>query len=120
MQTLKEKMTLLGRLQKRPEFLRVAKEGRHWVSKGITLQAAPNEMEHPRFGLTITKKIYKQAVKRNRIRRRMRSVAYEVLSQHAQDGYDFVLIGKTETLDRPYPNLVKDLKWCLKKLELLK
>lgn len=113
-------MELIGRLQKRPEFLHVAKNGKRWVSKGIILQAVENNLEQSRFGLTITKKIYKQAVKRNRIRRRMRALAYDILSENAKSGYDFVLIGKTETLDRPYPDLVKDLKWCLKKLELLK
>ena len=118
MQTLHEKMEMLGRLKKRPEFLRVAKDGKRWVSKGLILQAVPNQQELSRFGLTITKKIYKQAVKRNRIRRRMRSLAYDVLSVNAKAGYDFVLIGKTETLDRPYEDLKKDLKWCLKKLEL--
>ena len=113
-------MTFIGRLQKRPEFLRAAKDGQRWVSKGLTLQAVKNDYDQSRFGLTITKKIYKQAVKRNLIRRRMRAVAYEVLTEDAKQGYDFVLIGKTDTLDRPYSDLVKDLKWCLKKLELLK
>ncbi len=120
MQTLKEKMKLIGRLQKRPEFLHTAKAGKRWVSSGLILQAVPNNLEQSRFGLTITKKIYKQAVKRNRIRRRMRALAYDVLVENAKQGYDFVLIGKTETIDRPYTDLVKDLNWCLKRMELLK
>ncbi len=118
MQTLREKMELIGRLKKRPEFLHVAKNGKRWVSKGLILQAVPNDLKHSRFGLTITKKVYKQAVKRNRIRRRLRGLAYDILTTHAKSGYDFVLIGKTETLERPYSDLQKDLKWCLKKLEI--
>lgn len=120
MNTLQEKMKMIGRLKKRPEFLRVAKDGQKWVSTGLILQAAPNNLDISRFGLTITKKVYKQAVKRNRIRRRMRSVAYNVFPDFAKSGYDFVLIGKSDTLERPYTDLIKDLKWCIKKLELTK
>ncbi len=120
MHTTREKMTMIGRLQKRPEFLRAAKEGKYWVSTGFILQAVPNNSKQSRFGLTITKKVYKQAVKRNRIRRRMRSLAYDILPSAAKDGYDYVLIGKAATLERPYKDLTNDLTWCLKKMNLRK
>lgn len=112
-------MNMLGRLKKRPEFLHVQKNAKKWTSTSLVLQIAPNNAEISRFGLTVTKKTYKEAVKRNRIRRRLRTLAYEILPLHAASGYDFVLIGRTETLEAPYETLVKDLKWCLKRLEIL-
>ncbi len=119
MKATKEQIKMIGRLQKRPEFLRVAAEGQKWVSKSLILQAAPNQQDQTRFGLTVTKKVSKSAVVRNRIRRRLRATAYDVLPGNAKTGYDYVLIGRVETETRSYDDLVKDLRWCLKKMELL-
>ncbi|MCB9963682.1 MAG: ribonuclease P protein component [Rhodospirillales bacterium] len=116
MHTPSNQSHLLGRLKQRPEFLRVAQEQRRWTATGLSVQIAPNARDTSRFGLTITKKIYKEAVKRNRIRRRLRALAYEVLSEFLPQGYDIVLIGRAETLERPYDDLKKDLLWCLKRL----
>lgn len=114
-------MLSFNSLKKRREFVHTAQNGQKWVSTGLILQAAPNgQDEHIGYGLTITKKIYKRAVKRNRIRRRMRALAHDVLQELALPGYNYVLIGRTETLDKPYTDLSKDLKWCLKRLNLLK
>lgn len=109
---------ILGRLKKRPEFVRLNKEGQRWTAPGMTVQTAAHDEgpETIRFGLTITKKIYKEAVKRNRIRRRLRALAMAILPEHGRPGHDYVLIGRAATLDRPYDDLKKDLLWCLKKL----
>ncbi len=119
MHTLKSDIKKIGRLQKRPNFLRVAKEGKKWTSKSLILQAAPNNLGQARFGLTVTKKISKSAVVRNRIRRRLRAAAFEILPGAAKPGYDYVLIGRHETEKKDYTDLTKDLRWCLKRLELL-
>ncbi len=50
----------------------------------------------------------------------MRALAYDILSEEAKPGYDFVLIGRSNTLDRPYDDLKNDLNWCLKKMDLKK
>ena len=73
-----------------------------------------------RFGLTVTKKTFKSAVRRNRIRRRLRAVAYEVLPQFALNGADIVLIGRAATLEADYAALCRDLDWCLRRLGLEK
>lgn len=110
----------LATIKKRAEFVQAAKAGKKWVSTGLIIQAIPNGTEDQiAFGLTITKKTYKQAVKRNRIRRRMRALAHEFLPDHAAPGYNYIFIGRTETLSKAYPDLRKDLKWCLKRMELL-
>ncbi len=118
MKATKQQIQQLGRLQKRSNFLRVQHAGKKWVSKSLILQVAGNETsDEIRFGLTVTKKVDKRAVVRNRIRRRLRALACDVLPLHAADGRDYVLIGRRETLDKPYDEMVKDLKWCLKRLE---
>lgn len=117
MKATKEQIQKLGRLQKRSAFLLTQKNGKKWVSPSVIVMAAPRDNDEMRFGLTVTKKIDKRAVVRNRIRRRLRALALDVLPLHAKGGMDYILIGRTETLDKPYEDMIKDLKWCLKRLE---
>ena len=118
MHTLSEHIAQIGRLKERPEFLHVQKVGKRWTAKNLSLQIAPNNLEFARFGLTVSKKIFKQAVKRNRIRRRLRAVAYEVIADQGISGYDLVVIGRAEALNCEYADLLKDLNWCLRRLEI--
>lgn len=70
-----------------------------------------------RLGITVTKKVG-NAVRRNRIRRRLRAVAAEILPSQARAGYDYVLIGRAATLTRPYPDLLVDLGRALTRLRV--
>ena len=68
-----------------------------------------------RIGFTVTKKVG-NAVKRNRVRRRLRAAVHEVAPRHARKGYDFVVIGRAATIKRPYEMLVDDLKTAFERL----
>lgn len=120
----------LRRLKKRPEFLRVAAAQRKWVTPGMVVQAYRRQGQsqdtaapgldcapvEPRVGLTVSRKVGK-AVTRNRVRRRLRAVAHDVLPGTARADTDYVLIGRKGTLGRPYALLVKDLRWALSRLD---
>lgn len=112
------KAKAISSLKNRADFLRLNKSGDKWISQSLILQTAPNEGQQNtmRFGLTITKKTFKSAVKRNRIKRRLRALANSTLKTHAQSGHDYVLIGRPATLETPYAQLEKDLLWCLKRI----
>ena len=69
-----------------------------------------------RVGITASRKVGK-AVARNRVRRRLRAAAREVLRQHGMTGCDYVLIGRAATLSRPFPALVADLTTAIKRLK---
>ena len=111
----KEELAAVEMLKARSDFLSVQGKGKRWVSHGLALQIRQNDLGHIRIGYTVTKKIDKSAVKRNRIKRRMRSVASDVLSGYALDGHDYILVGRKLTATRSYDDLIKDLKWCLRK-----
>lgn len=118
MKATKEQIKSLDRLQKRSDFLRVQGTGVKWVSKSLILQAGDNGDGAVRFGLTVSKKTSTSAVVRNRIKRRLRAAARDVLPGAARAGTDFVLIGRTETATRDYDAIKEDLAWCIRKLGL--
>lgn len=112
----KDKIKDLDRLQKRSDFLRVQSAGRKWVSTGLIVQLAANEALGQRFGVTVTKKLHKNATDRNRAKRRLRAVACDVLPDMLPANHDIVLIGRSGTTSKDYLELCNDLRWCLRKL----
>lgn len=119
MEASKEQQDTLIQIRKRSDFLRIQSKGRKWVSHGLTIQTMPNDDGIKRIGYTVTKRTDKLAVKRNRIKRRLRAAAADILPAHAKNGQDYILVGRPQTLTRPYETLKNDIKWCLEKMELL-
>ncbi len=91
-------------------------QGKKCVSHGVILQVMPNDLGVSRVGYTVTKKTEISAVRRNRIKRRLRAAAALVLPVHAKESCDYVLIGRSMSATRSYQTLCGDLKWCLEKL----
>lgn len=129
--------TTLARLKKRADFLRVAGQRKKWATPGLVLQAAPVPQTGPadatpeagaisagfpccgaeviRVGFTTSKKVG-NAVARNRARRRLRAAVDEIFPALARPGLDYVVIGRQETVDRPYSLLLQDLRTALKRV----
>ena len=118
MQATKDQQASLVTITSRAEFLKIQSAGRKWVSHGLIVQTLANNSQEKRIGFTVSKKVSKSAVKRNRIKRRLRAVAADILPLHANEGMDYVLVGRPQTLTRPYETLKTDLLWCLGKLDL--
>jgi ribonuclease P protein component len=120
MQARQSDIENMGRLRQRSDFLRVQQTGRKWVSRGVILQGAPSSPESKiRAGFTVSRRLDPSSVARNRIRRRLKSAACDILPVCAAPGMDYVLIGRPDTATRPYEELKGDLKWCLEKLACL-
>ncbi len=123
------KETVLPRLKKRTEFLRVARHGQKFATPGLVLQSwtptvyRDNDRKEKvclahraRIGYTVSRKVG-NAVCRNRVKRRLRAAASLVMPPHALAGTDFVIIGRPAALARPFRRLVQDLETALKKLD---
>lgn len=88
---------------------------------GVVLQVAQqphddrSSADAPRYGLTVSRRVG-NAVVRNRVRRRLRAAAEEVLAHLAADRHDYVLIGRQGTPARGFDDLKRDLKTGLEKL----
>jgi ribonuclease P protein component len=89
---------------------------------GFVLQAAPvpAEIDHPaiRVGFTVSRKVG-NAVVRNRVRRRLREIAREVIPSQARPDFDFVLVGRQAALTRDFATLRQELVDALKRLKAL-
>lgn len=117
---LEARRAILVRLLKRADFLRVAGNRVKWAAPGLILQAAPTPDSvfsdcRTRVGFTTSKKVG-IAVLRNRARRRLRAAVDEVFPTQALAGWDYVVIGRRETIERPYSLLLQDLRTALKRV----
>lgn len=106
------------RLRARREFLRVAADGRRWITPAFVVQvsARPNAAAEPAeptepcagLGFTVTKRIGK-AVTRNRARRRLKASA-----ACAQDaliaGHDYVVVAREDALMRDFHELCAEMR----------
>ena len=125
----------LARLKRRADFLRVAAARHKWVAPGLIVQARRRTGEErasgkpggarrrdekvdpsqARVGFTVSSKVG-HAVARNRARRRLRAALASLDAKNVAGGVDLVVIGRTETLNRPFPDLVGDLVQAFKRL----
>jgi len=119
MRTLQKNIKAIGRLKKRSDFLCVQREGRKWISQGVIVEIRPNVGLNLRYGLTVSKKVSKLAVLRNRLKRRLKAVACDVLLQYKNQNFDIVLIGRVAGQKRSYEELSNDVRWCLKRMDVL-
>ncbi len=104
-------------LKKRRDFLKAASELKAVVN-GVVVQAAftlpDNNNEDICFvGYTATKKLGKAHI-RNRVKRRLRAAAQNVLPLNAVAGAKYVLIGRHNTADLNFAYLVKKLTEAIK------
>ena len=68
-----------------------------------------------RLGITVTKKIG-GAVVRNRMKRRFRALAREILTESGVPGADHVMIGRAGGVERAYSLLKDELKRAIAKV----
>jgi ribonuclease P protein component len=98
-------------LTKRADFL-AANKGLRIARPGFVLLAHPNEGHGKRLGITVTKRIG-NAVVRNRMKRRLRALARELLPELGLPGHDHVLIGREGGVERDYALLRAELTAAL-------
>lgn len=123
------------RLKRRADFLKVADARKKWVAPGLIVQARVRDKTDGRtngkpgadidpalvrVGFTVSRKVG-NAVARNRARRRLRAAVASVLDRpgaagSVRAGMDLVVIGRTETLTREFPDLIEDFLAALKRL----
>ncbi|MBB4860404.1 ribonuclease P protein component [Novosphingobium chloroacetimidivorans] len=94
-------------MTRRADFV-AANAGLRVARPGFVLLARGNQGQGRRLGITVTKKIG-NAVVRNRMKRRFRALAREVLPLHGLADTDHVLIGRDGGVERDYALLRDEL-----------
>ena len=103
-------------LKIRRDFL-AANAGKRAPMPGFVLLARDRAdgVADMRIGFTVTKKIGNSVV-RNRLKRRLRALARDVLPKAGLPGHDHVLIGRSDGLQRDFAVLQADLAKALAKV----
>jgi ribonuclease P protein component len=106
----------LSTLRLRRDFL-AANAGKRAPMPGFVLLVRARDDGDPamRIGYTVTKKIG-NAVIRNRMKRRFRALAREVLPEAGVAGADHVLIGRSDGIERDFTRMRADLVKALAKV----
>ena len=106
----------LTTIKKRSDFL-AANGGKRASTPGFILLVRDRRDGDPnmRVGFTVTKKIG-GAVIRNRMKRRFRALAREMMPSKGLPGSDHVMIGRSKGIERDYGSLRADLAGALDRL----
>jgi ribonuclease P protein component len=106
----------LATIKKRADFL-AANSGLRASTPGFVLLVRDRKDDDPRMrvGFTVTRKIG-GAVVRNRMKRRFRALAREIVPHHGLAGADHVMIGRAKGVERDFAELRDELASALDKL----
>lgn len=115
---------MIETIKKRSDFLSVTARGKKVVTGTFILQMLPRDAAHPaggctRFGFTVTRKMG-NAVKRNRIKRRLRAALAQITPKHAGGPCDFVLISRPKTLTCPFDVILRDMDFAFARMSSMK
>ncbi len=105
----------LTTIRQRKDFL-AANSARRVATPGFVLlvRGRDDGTDIKRVGITVTKKIG-NAVVRNRMKRRFRELARQLIAPNGICGADHVLIGRAGGVERDYSTLVHELEKALKR-----
>lgn len=103
------------RLTKKQDFTRLAIQGRSIFGSFATLRVRPVHEKGKKVAFITSTKVFKKAVDRNRVKRRMREVVRGLFEKIPQNAH-LLFILKPEALKAPYPRLVAEVERLLTKI----
>lgn len=104
-----------NRLFLRRDFNRVLSNGKRFPGRIITILVCPvDPREGFKAGFTVRKKIFKRAVDRNRVKRRLREIV-RLCRPALNDNIWIILLAGPETLKAPWQSLCEEFnELCLR------
>jgi ribonuclease P protein component len=108
------------RLQHWKDFQKVYRQGTRYGSSHLTLLAIAQK-EQPtatRIGISVSQKVSKKAVIRNRIKRQIRAALRELLPD-LSPGWKVVVVVRPSALECKYEHFLRELKQLLMKANII-
>lgn len=105
------------RLRRSEDFRRLRESGVTQRHPLMVLSFTPNGEPHNRYGFIVSKR-FGSAVKRNRMRRRLREIM-RTLHPAVLPGYDIVIIVRQPLTQQPYAELLRIVRELLRRAQLL-
>lgn len=116
-------MPRTNRLKRREDFKIVYSRGIRRHSSHLSLRALPpeskskeNSLKETKIGISISKKVSKKAVIRNRIKRQIRGAMRELLPTFPK-GWKILIVVKSVAKECKYDNFLRELKKLLVKVK---
>jgi ribonuclease P protein component len=100
------------RLRKGPEFDTVYAKGTVTNGPLLVIRRLPNSLGHPRWGFAVGKRLAKQAVRRNRTRRRLRELAR---SLPVSDSFDLIVTARRGSMEATTSELADAVRRALRR-----
>jgi ribonuclease P protein component len=97
-----------NRIRRRNDFAGAYRRGKSYANKYLVIYVLPNNRATSRFGFSVGKRIG-NAVRRNRIRRRLREICRLHLGELVA-GYDIVVIPRNPAPDTDHSTLTRALR----------
>lgn len=106
------------RLRKSADIDKLFKNGKSFLTPVFSLKIAKNSLGTTRIAVIVGTKVHKRAVKRNLIKRRIRSAMAEFLPA-LKPGFDIAISARSQALGLELPKTKEELSLSLKKSGLL-
>lgn len=106
----------LYKLKKTDEFSSVFSFRKRFYGEWLFANIMPNQQDHHRYGLVVSKKVAKLAVKRNYMKRVLRELLRAQTSP-ANHGFDVVLQVRKAFQHDDFPAIQRDLSQLLARLK---
>lgn len=106
------RFTKQSRLLKKYQFLRVVRYGKRHVGNFLLVEILPNQREHSRLGLTVSRKFGKSVI-RNRFKRLIREV-YRSSCPIRSKGIDIHIKPRSKARDASFNQVFAEFNLLLK------
>jgi ribonuclease P protein component len=112
-------LPVANRLRRNQDFVAVYQKGKRFNTAVLGLRAYQRN-HHPdsRFGISISQKVSKRSVVRNRIKRQLRAALRQLLPELAP-GWDVVIVVYPGAQECDYLHFLQQLKQLLEKVRII-
>ena len=102
------KLTSKNRIKKRKLFLEIQETGEKLFTNHFLIFVREATDNHSKIGITISKKIDKRAVVRNKLKRRLREF-FRTSKKYFNKKYEMIIIGKKNSKDINFHEIHREL-----------